>query len=63
MHYLSRMTDEQTLVVYSGHPLGLFPSNRHAPRAVVSNGIVRLVDLLSLSPYLYVCLTEKTHVG
>ncbi len=40
MRYLSEMTDEQTLVVYSGHPLGLFPSHREAPRLVVTNGMV-----------------------
>lgn len=40
MQYLSQMTDEQTLVLYSGHPLGLFPSNKEAPRVVVTNGMV-----------------------
>jgi urocanate hydratase len=40
MKYLSEMTDEQTLVLYSGHPLGLFPSHAGAPRAVVTNGMV-----------------------
>lgn len=40
MKYLSEMTDEQTLVMYSGHPLGLFPSHRWAPRVVVTNGMV-----------------------
>ncbi len=40
MKYLSEMTDEQTLVMYSGHPLGLFPSNKEAPRVVVTNGMV-----------------------
>ncbi|MCI6618317.1 MAG: urocanate hydratase [Prevotella sp.] len=40
MRYLSEMTDEQTLVMYSGHPLGLFPSHRNAPRIVVTNGMV-----------------------
>jgi len=40
MKYLSEMTDDQTLVVYSGHPLGLFPSHRDAPRMVVTNGMV-----------------------
>ena len=39
MQYLSTMTDEQTLVMYSGHPLGLFPSHRDAPRVIVTNGI------------------------
>lgn len=40
MKYLSEMTDEQTLVMYSGHPLGLFPSHQNAPRVVVTNGMV-----------------------
>ena len=40
MKYLSEMTDEQTLVMYSGHPLGLFPSHPGAPRVVVTNGMV-----------------------
>jgi urocanate hydratase len=40
MKYLSEMTDEQTLVVYSGHPMGLFPSHKDAPRLVVTNGMV-----------------------
>jgi urocanate hydratase len=40
MQYLSKMKDDQTLVMYSGHPMGLFPSNPHAPRVVVTNGMV-----------------------
>lgn len=40
MQYLSQMDDEQTLVMYSGHPMGLFPSNAHAPRVVVTNGMM-----------------------
>lgn len=40
MQYLSEMTDEQTLVMYSGHPLGLFPSHKDAPRVVVTNGMM-----------------------
>jgi len=40
MQYLSEMTDEQTLIMYSGHPLGLFPSHKDAPRVVVTNGMV-----------------------
>ena len=40
MKYLSQMTDSQTLVMYSGHPLGLFPSHPDAPRVVVTNGMV-----------------------
>lgn len=40
MQYLATMTDEQTLVLYSGHPMGLFPSGKEAPRVVVTNGMV-----------------------
>lgn len=40
MKYLSEMTDEQTLVMYSGHPMGLFPSHKDAPRVIVTNGMV-----------------------
>jgi len=39
MQYLSQMTDDQTLVMYSGHPMGLFPSHKEAPRVVVTNGM------------------------
>ena len=39
MHYLSIMNDNQTLVMYSGHPLGLFPSNFNSPRVVITNGL------------------------
>lgn len=40
MQYLSIMTDDQTLVLYSGHPMGLFPSHKDAPRVVVTNGMM-----------------------
>jgi urocanate hydratase len=40
MQYLSRMTDTQTLVLYSGHPLGLFPSPKESPRVVITNGMM-----------------------
>ncbi|MCO6464035.1 MAG: urocanate hydratase [Saprospiraceae bacterium] len=40
MKYLSEMTDKQTLVLYSGHPLGLFPSHKKAPRVIVTNGMM-----------------------
>ncbi|MFA7688102.1 MAG: urocanate hydratase [Moheibacter sp.] len=40
MKYLSEMSDEQTLVMYSGHPMGLFPSHKNAPRVVVTNGMM-----------------------
>ena len=40
MQYLAQMTDQQTLAIYSGHPLGLFPSHKDAPRVVVTNGMM-----------------------
>lgn len=40
MKYLAEMTDEQTLVMYSGHPMGLFPSHKNAPRVVITNGMM-----------------------
>jgi urocanate hydratase len=40
MQYLANMTDEQTLVMYSGHPMGLFPSHKNAPRVIVTNGMM-----------------------
>ena len=40
MKYLAEMTDEQTLVMYSGHPMGLYPSHKNAPRVVVTNGMM-----------------------
>ena len=40
MQYLSEMTNHQSLVLYSGHPLGLFPSNKNAPRVIVTNGMM-----------------------
>jgi len=40
MKYLSEITDKQTLVMYSGHPMGLFPSHKNAPRVVVTNGMM-----------------------
>ncbi len=40
MQYLSQMTEEQTLTIYSGHPMGLYPSSKEAPRVVVTNGMV-----------------------
>lgn len=40
MKYLAQMNEEQTLVIYSGHPMGLFPSHKDAPRVVVTNGMV-----------------------
>lgn len=49
MHYLSEMTEEQTLVMYSGHPLGLFPSHQRAPRLIITNGMVGISILFSFS--------------
>lgn len=49
MQYLSEMTEEQTLVMYSGHPLGLFPSHRYAPRLVITNGMVGVSIFFSFS--------------
>jgi len=40
MQYLAEMTDEQTLVMYSGHPMGIFPSHSNAPRVVITNGMM-----------------------
>ena len=40
MQYLAKMNNEQTLVIYSGHPMGLFPSSKNAPRVVVTNGMM-----------------------
>ncbi len=40
MKYLAEMEDDQTLVIYSGHPMGLFPSHKHAPRVIVTNGMM-----------------------
>ena len=40
MQYLANMTDEQTIVMYSGHPMGLFPSHKEAPRVIVTNGMM-----------------------
>lgn len=50
MRYLSEMTENQTLVMYSGHPLGLFPSSPEAPRVVVTNGMV-IPNYSSLDDY------------
>ena len=40
MRLLSIMTEDQTLVMYSGHPMGLFPSNKDSPRVIVTNGMM-----------------------
>lgn len=52
MQYLSEMTEEQTLVMYSGHPLGLFPSHRYAPRLVITNGMVGVSILFTFAFFL-----------
>jgi urocanate hydratase len=46
MKYLAEMNDEQTLVMYSGHPMGLFPSHKEAPRVVVTNGMMEATCIL-----------------
>ena len=53
MHYLSTMTEEQTLVMYSGHPMGLFPSSPSSPRVVITNGMasIFLVMIFNLITY------------
>lgn len=48
MHYLSEMTEEQTLIMCSGHPQGLFPSSPSAPRAVITNGMVIKADYIEI---------------
>mgnify|MGYP000143919344 CR=1 FL=1 len=53
MHYLSEMTEEQTLVMCSGHPQGLFPSNPAAPRVIITNGMVRKILMLRLISLVY----------
>ncbi len=50
MKYLSEMNDKQTLVMYSGHPMGLFPSHKDAPRVVVTNGMM-ILNYSSLDDY------------
>ena len=50
MYYLSIMTEEQTLVIFSGHPNGLFPSFPSSPRVVVTNGIMKVcIDLADVA--------------
>lgn len=59
MHYLSTMTEEQTLVMYSGHPMGLFPSSPSSPRVVITNGMasIFLVMIFNLiTYYLNLCI-------
>ena len=73
MKYLSEMTDEQTLVMYSGHPLGLFPSQQFAPRVVVSNGMVipnysqpvdyELMNALGVSQYGQMTAGSYMYIG
>ncbi len=54
MHYLSVMEEDQTLVLYSGHPAGLFPSHAQAPRCVISNGMVSKLEPHILVIYLVI---------
>lgn len=58
MKYLSEMENDQTLVMYSGHPLGLFPSSKDAPRVIVSNGIT-IPNYSSLEEYACCCFFLK----
>lgn len=51
MNYLSRLEEDQTLVMCSGHPQGLFPSHRWAPRCVITNGMV--YNVYSMEPLLF----------
>lgn len=63
MHYLSEMTEEQTLVMYSGHPMGLFPSLPSSPRAIITNGMVTAQHTqLTLTTYTFL-LHFHTHVS
>ncbi len=62
MRYLSEMTEAQTLVIYSGHPLGLFPSHPEAPRAVVTNGLV-IPNYSSRDDYLRMSALGVTSYG
>lgn len=50
MHYLSQMSEEQTLVMYSGHPMGLFPSLPSSPRAILTSGMVTAQHASSTPP-------------
>lgn len=62
MAYLSQMTQDQTLVIYSGHPLGLFPSHPEAPRVVVTNGMV-IPNYSSREDYLRMAALGVTSYG
>lgn len=48
MHYLSELEEDQTLVMYSGHPSGVFPSSPDSPRLVITNGMVGIVMIVWL---------------
>lgn len=66
MRYLSEMTEEQTLVMYSGHPMGLFPSLPSSPRAIITNGMVSAQchtrsHLQSSCVLTYSCLHHSGH--
>jgi urocanate hydratase len=62
MKYLSEMSDQQTLVLYSGHPMGLFPSHPDAPRVVVTNGMV-VPNYSSRADYERLCSLGVTSYG
>ena len=49
MQYLSELQEDQTLVMYSGHPLGVFPSRTEAPRMIITNGMVSSASVCQLS--------------
>lgn len=53
MNYLSLLSEQQTLVMYSGHPMGLFPSKPNAPRCVITNGMVSMCTYIYLYMYMY----------
>ena len=57
MNYLSNMNENQTLVMYSGHPMGLFPSFPHSPRCIITNGMVKF-----FSYSFFLILTKTKHI-
>ena len=60
MHYLSEMTEEQTLIMCSGHPQGLFPSSPSAPRAVITNGMVIKADYIVITIMIFLVESAAT---
>ena len=59
MNYLSLLTEEQTLVMYSGHPMGLFPSQPEAPRCIITNGMVSWIYVISRREKVHMMDNEK----